>query len=385
MKNIRGFSWAIGGCALLLVVGSYLAWHREPSKAVVASGAGKGTAAPVPVTMGTAEKADVPVYLNSLGTVQGFNTVVVRTRVDGQINEIAFKEGQLVKEGDLLVQIDPRPFQANLDQANAKMAQDEATLSNAQLDLQRYTKLGDFAAKQQTDTQRSTVKQLTAQVMADQAAIANAKTQLDYTTVRAPISGITGFRLVDIGNIVNASTQTGIVNIAQIEPISVVFTAPEEQFPEINKAIAKQPLKVTALTSDGRTVLSEGALSIVNNQVDSTSGTIRLKATFENKDHALWPGLSVSTRLLVTTLKGVVTVADDAIQHGPEGLYVYVVGDDNHARAQKVTVHQSTDGRTVVDKGLNAGDRIIVSGQYRVQDGTLVAAAPTAQTTAKAD
>ena len=228
--------------------------------------------------------------LTGLGTVQGFNTVVVRTRVDGQIHEIAFKEGDLVKQGDLLVQIDPRPFQAALDQAKAKKQQDEANLANANLDLQRFTKLGEFATRQQTDTQRSTVAQLTAQIAADDAAIFNAQTQLDYTSVKAPISGVAGLRQVDVGNIVNASTQTGIVTIAQIEPIAVIFTAPEEQLPTINEAQAKQPLKVTALTTDGKKTLSDGSLAVVNNQVDTTSGTIRLKAVFDNKDHSAVAG-----------------------------------------------------------------------------------------------
>ena len=229
--------------------------------------------------------------------------MVVRTRVDGQIDKIAFQEGQLVKQGDLLAEIDPRPFQAALDQAKAKKEQDEANLANANLDLQRYTKLGEFATKQQTDTQRSTVQQLTAQIAADAAAISNAQTQLDYTAIKAPISGFAGLRQVDIGNIVNASTQTGLVTIAQIEPIAVIFTAPEEQLPYINSAQAVGQLKVIAITTDGKKPLAEGVLSVVNNQVDTTSGTIRLKAVFDNKDHALWPGQSVSTRLLVKTLK----------------------------------------------------------------------------------
>ena len=330
---------------------------------------------PVPVTIASVEKADFPSYLFGLGSVQAFNTVIVRTRVDGQIDKIAFQEGQLVKEGDLLAQIDPRPYQAALDQAVAKKAQDEANLANAKLDLHRFVSLGEFATKQQTDTQSSTVQQLIAQIAGDVAAIANARTQLDYATIRAPLAGITGFRLVDQGNIVNASTQTGIVTIAQIEPIAVIFTAPEDQLQEIKAALAVQAPKVIALSTDGKRVLSTGTLSLINNQVDVTSGTIRLKAIFENKDHVLWPGQSVSTRLLVKTLKDAVVIPDDAVQHGSDGLYTFIVDQDNKANLRKIKVSQSVDGRSVVDEGLTPGQRVITTGQYRVQPGSLVSTA----------
>jgi membrane fusion protein, multidrug efflux system len=329
----------------------------------------------VPVKIAPVEKADFPVYLTGLGTVQGFNTVLVRTRVDGQINRIAFKEGQFVKEGDTLVEIDPRPFQAALDQAKAKKAQDEANLGNANLDLQRFTKLGEFATRQQTDTQRATVAQLTAQIAADDAAIFNAQTQLDYATVKAPISGVVGLRQVDVGNIVNAITQTGIVSIAQVEPIAVIFTAPEDQLPDIRAALAAAPPKTIALSTDGKRVLSTGTLALINNQVDTSSGTIRLKAVFDNKDHALWPGQSVSTRLLIRTLKDATVVPDDAVQHGTDGLYAYTVNQDNKAELRKIKVSQSIDGRSVVDEGLSPGQQVITAGQYKVSPGTLVSTA----------
>ena len=307
--------------------------------------------------------------------MQGFNTVQVRTRIDGQIDKIAFKEGQLVNKGDLLVEIDPRPFQATLDQAKAKKAQDEANLANANLDLERYTKLGEFATRQQTDTQRSTVAQLTAQIAADTAAIANAQTQLDYTQVKAPITGVAGLRQVDVGNIVNAATQTGIVTIAQIEPIAVIFTAPEDQLPYINEGQAAQPLKVIAITTDGKKPLAEGKLAVINNQVDTTSGTIRLKAVFDNKDHALWPGQSVSTRLLVKTIKDATVVPEDAVQHSTNGLYAYAVGQDNKAELRKIKVSQSIDGRSVIEEGLKPGEQVITGGQFKVQPGSLVTTA----------
>jgi multidrug efflux system membrane fusion protein len=359
-----------------VAAGGYYGWTRYHSGQQTAAAAGAKKAAPaVQVSIAPVQKADFPVYLTGLGTVQGFNTVLVRTRVDGQIDKVAFKEGQTVNAGDLLVEIDPRPFQATLDQAKAKKAQDEANIANANVDLQRYTKLGEFATKQQTDTQRTTVQMLTAQIAADDAAIFNAQTQLDYTQVKSPISGVAGLRQVDIGNIVNASTQTGIVTIAQIEPISVIFTAPEEQLPYINEGQAAGALKVIAITTDGKKPLAEGTLAVVNNSVDSTSGTIRLKGVFDNKDHALWPGQSVSTRLLVKTLKDATVVPDDSIQHGTSGLYVYAVNADNKAELRKVKVSQSIDGRSVIEEGLTPGQQVIVAGQYKVSPGTLVSTA----------
>jgi len=377
MKKSRTIRWVLLVAAI--AVAGYFGWQRfyGPEAAAKAANAQKSAARrpPVPVTIAPVDKADFPVYLTGLGTVQGFNTVQVRTRIDGQIDKVAFQEGQLVNQGDLLVEIDPRPFQAALDQAKAKKAQDEANLANANLDLQRFTKLGEFATRQQTDTQRSTVAQLTAQIAADDAAISNAQTQLDYTQVKAPISGVAGLRQVDIGNIVNASTQTGVVTIAQIEPIAVIFTAPEDQLPYINEAQAVSPLKVIAITTDGKKPLAEGKLAVVNNQVDTTSGTIRLKAVFDNKNHALWPGQSVSTRLLVRTLKGATVVPDDAIQHSTDGLYAYAVSQDNKAELRKVKVSQSIDGRSVVDQGLTPGERVITGGQFKVQPGTVVTTA----------
>lgn len=375
MMRSRTVRWILL-IAVLVAAGSYAVWHRHSGTGTAQNdGTQKSAAArsaTIPVKIAQVAKSDFPLYLTGLGTVQGFNTVVVRTRVDGQIDKIAFKEGQLVSKGDVLAQIDPRPFQAALDQAKAKKAQDEANLANANLDLQRYTKLGEFATRQQTDTQRSTVQQVTAQIAADDAAVSNAQTQLDYATVRAPIAGVTGFRQVDQGNIVNASTQTGIVTIAQIEPIAVIFTAPEDQLPQVKAALAAGSPKTIALSTDGKKVLSEGTLSLINNQVDTSSGTIRLKAVFENKDHALWPGQSVSTRLLVKTLKDAVVIPDEAVQHGTDGLYAYAVDKDDKAELRKIKVGKSIDGQTVIEGGLSSGERVIVAGQYRVQPGSIV-------------
>ena len=363
----------------VVAVAGYFGWQRfyGPEATAKAEAAQKAASRrpAIPVSIAQVEKADFPVYLTGLGTVQAFNTVLVRTRVDGQIDKIAFQEGQTVNQGDLLAEIDPRPFQASLDQAKAKKVQDEANLANANLDLQRYTKLGEFATRQQTDTQRSTVAQLTALLSADDAAIANAQTQLDYTQVKSPITGVVGLRQVDVGNIVNAVTQTGIVTVAQIEPIAVIFTAPEDQLPYISEAQKVAPLKVIAITTDGKKPLAEGTLAVINNQVDTTSGTIRLKAVFDNKSHTLWPGQSVSTRLLVKTLKDATVVPDDAIQHSTDGLYAYTVGSDNKAQLHWIKVGQSIDGRSVIDSGLSPGQRVITGGQFKVQPGTLVTTA----------
>ena len=375
MNKSRTTRWIL---LVLAVAGAgYWGWQRfrGEDQAAAAANAQKAARTAVRVTVAPVERTDFPVYLTSLGTVQAFNTVVVRSRVDGQIDKIAFKEGQLVNQGDLLAEIDPRPYQATLDQAKAKKEQDEANLANINLDLQRFIKLGEFATRQQLDTQRSNVQQLTAQIAADAAAIANAATQLDYTAIKAPISGVVGLRQVDIGNIINAATQTGIVTIAQIEPIAVIFTAPEEQLPYINEAQTVAPLKTIAITTDGKKPLAKGTLAVVNNQVNSTSGTIRLKAVFENKDHALWPGQSVSTRLLVKTLKDATVVPDDAIQHGTEGLYAFIVNQDSKAELRKVKVIQSIDGHSVIEQGLSPGQQVIVAGQFKVQPGTLVSTA----------
>jgi len=356
---------------VIVAGGGYFGWqHYQANKGKTVS-VGPPS---IPVSVAKVEKADFPLFLTGLGTVQGFNTVQVRTRVDGHIDKVAFTEGQLVKPGDLLVEIDPRPYQATLDQAVAKKAQDEANLANTNLDLQRYIKLGQFATRQQTDTQRSMVAQLTAQIAADQAAIDNARTQLDYTQVKTPIGGVAGLRQVDIGNIVNASGSTPVVTVAQIEPIAVIFTAPEDELPEINKAQSVAPLKVLALTTDGSRTLAEGKLFVINNQVDTTSGTVRLKAVFENKDHALWPGQSVSTRLLVRTIKDAVVVPDVAVQRSTDGLYAYTVDAANKAELHLIKVAYSIDGRSVISEGLDPGQTVITGGQFKVQRGSLVAA-----------
>jgi len=288
--------------------------------------------------------------------------------------KIGFKQGQMVKEGDLIAQIDPRPYQAALDQAEAKKKQDETNLANARLDLARYTDLAkqNFATRQQLDTQQANVTGLESQIKGDQGVIDNARTQVDYTTITAPISGRTGFRLVDQGNNVHAADTTGIVTIVQLQPIAVVLTAPEDAVVAINQALAKGDVEVMAQSSDGTKTLATGKLALVNNEVDQAAGTIRMKASFDNKDNALWPGLSVTTRLLVDTLKQVTVVPEDAVQRGPNGLFTFVIGDDNKVQIHQIKVAQEGHGRSVISDGLSPGQKVVTAGQYRLQQGTLV-------------
>jgi membrane fusion protein, multidrug efflux system len=379
---VRRRRWPLLIALAAVLLGSYAGWHYFiASKAADAAvelktTAGKGGGpAPIPVTVAPVKKADFSVYLYGLGTVQPYRTVTVRSRVDGQIINVLFKQGRMVKEGDTLVEIDPRPYQAALDQAKAKKAQDEANLKNAKLNLERSLTLAqkDYATQQQVDSQQAMVDQLTAQIQGDQAAIDNAQTQLSYTVIKSPLSGRAGFRLVDPGNIVHSSDENGIVTIVQLQPISVVFTAPEENVPQINQALEEGTVvPVEALSSDGLRTLAQGSLARVNNEVDQASGTIRMKATFENKDNVLWPGLSVATRLLVNKLKDATVIPDNAVQRGPNGLYAFVVGDDNKVVVQAIKVSQSGDGESVVEQGLTPGQRVVVTGQYRLEIGSLV-------------
>jgi multidrug efflux system membrane fusion protein len=348
-----------------------------PARTASASSQGQpgrtGGPAPIVVTVTPVKRADFPIVLQSIGQVQAFNTVLVRARVDGQIMKIAFKEGQMVKQGDLLAQIDARPFQAALDQAVAKKAQDDATLANAKLDLARYSTLAkkDFATKQQLDTQNALVLQLTATIAADSAAIEAARTQLDYTTIRAPISGRAGFRLIDEGNLVNAGQQTGIVSIAQLQPISVIFAEPQEYVTRINERLASGSPEVTVMDADGHK-LATGRLSISDNQVDAPTGTIRLKAVFDNKDNALWPGLAVTTGLQLGVDKGALIVPANAVQHGQNGLYVFIVDDHNRAQVRQVKVARQDVNTAVISEGLKEGDRVVTAGQFLLQSGSIV-------------
>ncbi len=328
---------------------------------------------PVPVLAANAQLADVPVYLDAVGTTRAINTVTVRPQVDGKLLSVNFNEGQDVKRGDLLAQIDPTTFKATLDQAVAKKAMDEALLSNAKNDLARYEQLAATNAinKQQTDTQRALVAQYTAQVQSDQAAIESAQATLGYATIRAPIDGRTGLRQVDEGNIVRSSDSSGIVVITQLQPISIQFNLPQQHLSEVNTAFAKGPLQVEAQRSDTDAILDRGKLTVVDNQVDSTTGTVKLKADFPNANLQLWPGQFANVRLLINTLQNVVTIPTGAVQRGPNGTFVYVI-KDGAASMRPIVVERQDETLTVVKSGLTAQEQVVTTGFARLTDGSKV-------------
>src|SRR5229473_5983963 len=329
---------------------------------------------PIPVLAAEARIADVPVYLDGVGTTRALNMVTLHSQVDGTLVSVNFREGQDVKEGDVLARIDSTTYQAQLDQALAKKALDEAQLANARLDLERYTNLLKTNAvnRQQVDTTRALVAQLEAQVRLDQGAIDNARAYVNYCTITAPISARVGIRLVDQGNLVHASDPTGIAVLTQIRPISVLFTLPQQQLGQVNKAFAKAPLNVEATESDSKQVLDRGTLQVVNNQVDQTTGTVQLKAEFPNADLQLWPGQFVNVRLLMDTLRQVVVVPTAAVQGGPNGAFVYVIKDEGTVTVRPVTLAQQDDVRSVVASGSQAGERVVTTGFARLTEGTPV-------------
>jgi len=326
--------------------------------------------APIPVEAALAARVDLPLYIDAIGTAQAARTATVTTRVDGQLQKIAFAEGSQVKAGDLLAQIDPAPYRAQLEQSQAKLAQDEAQLDNARRDVQRYATLSpeDYTSKQTLDTARSQVVQLTAQVKADRAAIESAKIQLAYTSIVAPFSGRTGLRLVDEGNIVRASDTGGIVVLTELQPIAVMFTVPQQQLPDLTAALASGPLEVIAL-DDSKTQLDRGTVGLIDNRVDPATGTVRLKAIFPNVSQRLWPGQFVDIRVVTQVLHNVLTTPSSAISQGPKGAFAYVVARDGTVDLRPVTVVREIGGVAQIAAGLHAGDRVVTNGQYRLQPG----------------
>jgi membrane fusion protein, multidrug efflux system len=331
---------------------------------------------PVPIVAGVVQQHDVPIYLSGVGTVIAYNTDIVRSQILGQLVSINFTEGQTVHAGDLLAQIDPRPYQAQLDEYVANRDRDQAHLANARKDLVRYSGLAAKGAEPQqlADSQQARVTQLEAIVKSDEALIEAAKVQLSFTRLTSPINGMVGIRQIDVGNIIQPSTTNGLVVVTQLEPISLIFTLPETDLPRIQdqEERTKRPLTVIAYNQDNTIKLDEGALGLVNNEILQTTGSIQLKANFPNKAHRLWPGELVNARLLVDTQHDGLTVPASAVQQGPNGAYTYVINPDNSVAIRPVKVAQISDGQALIDSGLQANENVVVDGQYKLQPGTHV-------------
>ena len=381
----KGLAW--GWWILLVAVVAFIASRvfSGGENSTKGSHDNAGKAMPIPVSLASVTTEDFPIYLDGLGTVQAFNTVQVNARVSGLIQEIKFQEGQEVKAGDVLALIDPRTYQAQYDQALSKQHQDEAQLQSAQVLLARdqalLTKL--VLDKETYDTQKYLVAQLTATVQADAANVEQQKTQLDWTQVTAPIAGRTGVRLIDVGNQVQVggnnqgASNNAIVTINQIQPIDVAFTLPQQDLNQIREPmLARKPLEVIALDRNNQTILSKGTLSVIDNQIDTATATVKLKAVFANDDYKLWPGQFVNVRLLVGTASKAIVVPTEAVQLGPDGSYVYVVSAENKAVMRAVTPGPTENGMTLIESGLNAGEKVVTDGQYRLQPDALVTTAP---------
>ena len=381
-----GRRWWIWLLVLVLAGAGYWYYHGRSSQANSNAGApgGKGTAvgpggAPgsfvVPVVVATASKGDLPVFLNGLGNVTAFNTVTVRSRVDGQIVKVNFVEGQYVKEGDSLIEIDPRPYQVQFEQAEGQLAKDQAQLHDVQVDYERYMLLFQEGVipKQQLDTQQAQVGTFEGAIKADQATIDNAKLQIAYAHITAPISGRVGLRLVDIGNMVHATDTNGLVVITQLQPIAVIFTLPQDQLPQVMARMKQGPsLVVEAYDRDNTSKIATGKLLTIDNQIDTTTGTYKLKAQFDNSKNELFPNQFVNMHLLVDTKKNVVLVPTTAILRGAQGIYVFAVGPDNKVKIHNVTLAETAGSTTGILSGLNPGDVVVTDGQDKLQAGSRV-------------
>lgn len=360
--------WVAGVSLLLLLIGCQGS-NSKDNKALAA------TTRAIPVAISGAVQRDVPVYLTGLGSVTAFNTVSVKSRVDGQLMQVNFKEGQHVNKGDLLAQIDPRPFEVQLAQAQAQLYRDQAQLRDANLNYQRFKDLLEKSgalSQQQVDTQKALADQLEGTVRADQAAIDNAKLQITYSRITAPISGRVGLRIVDVGNIVHATDQNAMLVITQLQPISVLFTFPEDNLPIVARKMKQGTLTVDAFSRDDQTKLATGKLLTIDNQIDQTTGTGKLKAVFANADGVLWPNQFVNVRLLLDVRKNSIVVPSVAIQRGPQGTFVYVVKADKTVEVRPVTVALTQSNESAIANGLQAGDAVVTDGQDKLQSGAKV-------------
>ncbi|MGC2330253.1 MAG: MdtA/MuxA family multidrug efflux RND transporter periplasmic adaptor subunit [Candidatus Acidiferrales bacterium] len=356
---------------MLVAVGFVFYRLRSSSEAASKKESGNQT---ISVGVVSVQRRDVPYYLTGLGTVTAFNTVTVHTRVDGQIMQVLFKEGQFVHAGDVLIQIDPRPYQVALDQAEGQLAKDEASQNDAKVDLNRYQTLWQdgVVARQQLDTQQATVGQYDGSIKSDIAQINSAKLNLVYSRITSPINGRVGLRLVDPGNIVHATDTNGMLVITQVQPTAVDFTLPEEDLPEVVAGMRSRQLVVDAYSSDDKTKLAEGKLLTLDNEIDQTTGTIKLKSQFENTNLSLWPNQFVNTRLFLNVKKNAVVVPSATIQTGAQGSFVYVIGSDNHAEVRPVQVDFNEGNISVIRQGLQPGEVVVVDGADKLQSGSTV-------------
>ena len=379
-KHRRRAPLIVGLVMIALVAVGYLAWQHVKQSPRAATEAPP----PVPVIAATVQKQNFPIVLTGIGNVAALNSATVRSMVTEPIISIDFKDGQFVKKGELLAQLDPSTYQAQLDQAEANLARDEAHLENGRINLGRYVPLAKqgFAPQQQVSTQQAKIAQEEATIKADQAATEYAKTQLSYTKLVAPFDGVAGIRLLDVGNIIHSSSTRGsptepnaLVVINQVQPISVMFTLAAADIPEVQEALAKGSVKAIALSADGKTELDTGTLGAIDNQANTSSGTISLKAIFPNPHRRLWPGMFVNIRVVTQVQDNGLTVPLDAVQQGPQGQYVFVVGPDHKVAMQPVSVRETLNGEALIDKGLSAGETVVVRGQYRLTPGTVVSLA----------
>ena len=375
-RKRRGFVWLLGIAALM--VGIAFVLDQKPAEQTANAPANQHQAPPVPVTIAEVSQHDVPVYLDGLGTVQASNTVAVHSQVEGKLQSVNFVEGQRVKTGDVLAIVDPRPFQAALDQAKAKKAQDEAQLVSDAKDLARFQDLMKKGAgtTQSVDQQQAKVDALKATIAADQAGIENAETQLSYATITAPTNGRVGFRQVDAGNIVHAGDQIPITVLTDLSPTMVIFTLPQRNLPAVQEAMAKGDVQVTALDQDYTHELGQGKLLLIDNQIDQTTSTIRLKASFPNEDERLWPGEFIHARVLIDTLKGAATIPSAAVQRNSQGLFAWIIKPDNTAENRPIIGGPTYKDMTAVKSGLKPGEQVVVSGQYRLKPGAKVQPSP---------
>ncbi len=359
-------------CVIALVL--LAACNKSKTRDNAASGRQRGGFGPVSVSVSNVEQRDMPIFLTGLGSVTAYNTVVVKTRIDGQLVQVAFREGQEVKKGDLLAVVDPRPYQVALSQAEATLFKDQAALQDAKTNYERYQGLfrDGVISKQQLDTQRSSFDQLEGAVRADQALVNNQKLNLTYTRITAPVGGRVGLRLVDVGNMVHASDQNGLLVITQLQPIAVLFTLPQDQLPAVAKQMRGGSLEVEAFGRDNQTKLATGKLETIDNQIDPTTGTGRLKAVFTNTEHVLWPNQFVNVRMLLETKKDSVVVPAAAVQRGPQGPYVFVMKPDKTVDMRPVQVSLTQGSTTAIASGLTPGEVVVTDGQDKLQAGSKV-------------